>query len=66
MSSLVQTILMASFIVILALLGLGVGWLITGKNRLRGSCGRTPRASKDDSCGTTNECELCKKPKKDE
>ena len=35
MSSLLQTILMASIIVILALFGLAIGWLITGKNRLK-------------------------------
>jgi hypothetical protein len=66
MSALPLTILLASVIVILALLGLGIGWLITGKSKLRGSCGRGPNTDKDASCGTTRTCEICRKDKKDD
>lgn len=66
MSVLPLTILLATGIVILALLGLAIGWLITGKSRLRGSCGRGPKTDKDASCGTQNSCEICRKDKKDE
>lgn len=66
MSALALTILLATAIVILALLGLAIGWLITGKSKLRGSCGRGPNTDKDGSCGTQNTCEICRKDKKDE
>lgn len=66
MSALPLTILLATVIVILALLGLGIGWLITGKSKLRGSCGRGSNREKDGSCGTQNTCEICGKDKKDE
>ncbi|MFV0340160.1 MAG: hypothetical protein ACK5MA_05965 [Parachlamydiaceae bacterium] len=66
MEALPLTILLASVIVLLAILGLAIGWLITGKSKIRGSCGRGANKDKDDSCGTSTTCEICRKDKKDE
>lgn len=52
------TIILASVAVLFALIGLGIGWLISGRQRLKGSCGRT---GKEDA-----PCEVCKKDKCDE
>ncbi len=55
MSTTLLTILLATIIVLLALLGLAIGWLLTGKSKLKGSCGR------GGSCDTpTKGCSICR------
>lgn len=62
MSTLLLTLTIAFVIVMLALAGLAIGWLLTGKSIIRpGACGRDPTKKRDDkSCGT-NTCSLCEK-----
>lgn len=61
MENLLQTILFAGVFVIIALCLLGLGLLITGKQKIKGgTCGRDPNKTKDDSCGTPRSgCSLC-------
>lgn len=64
MSTLTLTIFLAFVFVMLAMVGLGIGWLLTGKSILKaGACGRDPNKKvKDEDCGKTSSCGLCKKP----
>lgn len=60
MSSLLTTLLISFFLILLALASLAVGWLLTGKQKLKaGACGRDPNKSQDDGCGSTVNCQLC-------
>lgn len=60
MSLFTLTFLLAFILVILALMGLGIGWMITGKSKIRGgTCGRDPTKKKDPSCGENKSCGLC-------
>lgn len=62
MSTLMLTILIAFVFVILAIAGLAIGWLFTGKSSIRaGSCGRLPNKDRDQGCGTNSTCSLCEK-----
>ncbi|MCB1112105.1 MAG: hypothetical protein H7A37_08035 [Chlamydiales bacterium] len=63
MENLLQTIVIAFVIFGGALALLGLGWLVTGKKKLRGgTCGRDPTKKQDDpSC--QSRCELCDKDK---
>lgn len=54
MSDLAKTIVAAVIVFILAAICLGIGFLISGKNRLRKRCGMRP---KDDANSST--CPLC-------
>lgn len=67
MSQWMLTLGLAFFLVFVAILCLGIGWLITGKTRVRGGmCGRDP-TKKEDSCDDTEDkgCSVChKEPKK--
>lgn len=63
MNTLLVTLVIAFIIIILAVSSLAIGWLITGKQKLKaGACGRDPNKKKDDSCGTGANCQLCEKP----
>lgn len=64
MDNLIAT-LIAAFILILASLALlGIGWLITGKSKIKpGACGKLPNQKKDKSCGEKSSCDLCEKNK---
>ena len=61
MSNLVLTIIIAFVIIMIALVGLGISLLLTGRGRIqRGSCGRDPTKKREDSsCGTDQTCGLC-------
>lgn len=62
MSTLVITIIIASILIELALIGLGISWLLTGKSSLRpGACGRDPTKKKDEC--SKNSCDLCEREK---
>jgi hypothetical protein len=61
--NLTTTILAASLLMGLAVLGLLIGYLITGKTRLRKGCGMQPK-DKDGPCtlcGTKKKCDKEKK-----
>lgn len=65
MSTLAITILLAFAVVAIALVFLGIGWLLTGKPRIiRGACGMDPNKVRDERCGSDISCEVCKKPVK--
>lgn len=65
MSTLLTTLLIAFIIITLAIASLAIGWLITGKQKLKpGACGRDPNKAKDDHCGSEVDCQLCAKPEK--
>ncbi|MCB1149517.1 MAG: hypothetical protein KDK48_05065 [Chlamydiia bacterium] len=61
MSGIVTTILLATGVLLVALLFFAIGWLITGKNRIiRGACGMDPNKVRDKRCGTKDiKCDLC-------
>ena len=58
MSHFTYTLAVASILVMLALLGLGLGFLI-GKKKLRNQCGYNPDHDKDSACGGKKSCGLC-------
>lgn len=56
------TLIVAFAFVLVALLLLGIGWLITGKAKIQaGSCGRDPHKKKTDNCGSDVSCTLCER-----
>lgn len=62
MSTLLVTVFLAFIIVIVAIALLAIGWLATGKSRIRpGACGRAPQRDRDGECGTNSTCSLCKR-----
>lgn len=64
MPDLFLLLMIAFIVIILAIACLAVGWLITGKTKIeKGACGRDPTKSRDESCQTTNSCDLCEEPK---
>ena len=53
------TLLFSVIVVTLALLGMSIGYLISGRP-LQKKCGSKPSKSRDKSCGTGDQtCELC-------
>lgn len=71
MSTLLFTLSIAFIIVLVSMALLAIGWLITGKPRIRaGMCGRDPNKKVNkDECGTSVNCQLCDKtqePQKEE
>lgn len=66
MSNLFFTLILAFVLIVIAIAGLAIGWLITGKTKIeRGACGRDPTKKRDESCATTGTCDLCA-PEKDQ
>ncbi|MDF2577477.1 MAG: conserved putative rane protein [Chlamydiales bacterium] len=66
MEKLGPTLLATIVIFGLAIIGLMIGWIITGKSKLkRGSCSSVPNDPKDDECGNKASCSLCGKGPKD-
>jgi len=62
MSSLLLTLGIAFLIVLISIGLLAIGWLISGKSRIRaGACGRDPHKNREDKegCGTSISCQLC-------
>ena len=69
MSTLVTTIVIAAIVLVLAGGGLAIGLILTGKPKLRGSCGWDPSKKRSESCGKKIKCPLCEnegKKEKDE
>ncbi len=59
MSSLLLTLAIAFVIVLISIGLLAIGWLISGKARIRpGACGRDPHKNRED-CQTSASCQLC-------
>ena len=64
MSNLVLTLGLAFIIIMIALALLALGWLLTGKSKMRpGACGRDPNQKQDENCGSNVSCQLCDKQK---
>ncbi len=64
MSTFITTAVLAVIVVLIAIAGISIGWLITGKSKVRlGMCGRDPTAKRSDKegCGTEISCSLCDK-----
>ncbi len=59
MDDIITTIAIAFVFIALAVAGLAIGWMITGKSKLKGSCGGK-RPNGDGSCG------VCGKGKDDD
>lgn len=60
MSQMLLTILLSIILVVLALAGLAIGYIITGKPRLtRGTCGWNPRQANGKRAKTDVKCGLC-------
>ncbi len=60
MKPLVITLILAVLLVALALAGLAIGLILTGKSRLQlGACGRYPKRRRDEHCGVETHCPLC-------
>lgn len=69
MTSLFTTAFLAIIVVLIAMAVIAIGWLITGKSRVRlGMCGRDPTAKRDDKegCGKDISCSICEKTDKKE
>jgi hypothetical protein len=66
MSSLLFTLAIAFVIVLISIGLLAIGWLISGRARIRaGTCGRDPTKKQDEKegCGTSASCQLCDQTK---
>lgn len=61
MSLFILTLISAFVVVVLAFLCMAIGWLITGKSKIKGGmCGRDPTKKKESkSCGDDVRCDLC-------
>ncbi len=67
MSNFLTTLAVAAIVVVLALLLMGIGWLITGKSKIvRGGCGMDPNKRRDDNCDRDTSCSLCGRNPDDE
>lgn len=64
MSNFVITLIIAIVLMLLALIGLGIGWILTGKSFSRGSCGYNPNKKKS-RCDSNSSCDLCAPEKKE-
>jgi hypothetical protein len=63
MDNLILTLAIAFVLIVAALAFFGIGWLITGKSKIKpGACGRTPTENRGKDCGDQSSCDLCKKP----
>ncbi|MDF2550280.1 MAG: hypothetical protein K0S07_1347 [Chlamydiales bacterium] len=58
MSTWLATLTVTFVLIAIALLGLGIGRLLTGKNRISKGCG-SPVPEKDGSCKNQGNCSLC-------
>lgn len=62
MSSFLVTVILTVILVALAIVGLSIGLILTGKSRIRGgSCGMIPGKKRDASCDDQPSCGLCGK-----
>ncbi len=65
MAHLSFTILLAGCLVLLALFGLGLGYIVA-KKKLDKRCGYNPDDNKNESCGEKKSCHLCQHHDQDE
>jgi hypothetical protein len=63
MNTILLTIVLAFIIVVLAVGLLAIGWLITGKSKIKlGACGRDPNKKRDEDCSSNNSsCGICER-----
>lgn len=67
LSTFLGTFFIALILIVVALLMIGLSWLVTGKQKIKGgSCGRLPKKEKDETCGTKESCRLCQAEHKKE
>lgn len=59
MSPTVLTFILAFVLVLLAAVGLAIGYILTGRNKLRRMCGSTPNKKPGKDCGKDATCPLC-------
>lgn len=59
MKQILLTVALGIVFILLALLGLSIGYLITGKPKLKNRCGQIPGKEKDKQCGTDKTCPIC-------
>lgn len=60
MESLVVTVAISIVLVFLAVAGLAIGLILTGKSKItRGTCGYNPKKERSDDCGKKIKCGLC-------
>lgn len=60
-----ETFSIAAVLIIIALLMIGLSWVLTGRQKVKGgTCGRDPTKEKDTSCGSN--CSLCENGTKQE
>ncbi len=66
MSGFVLTLIISVILVLLAVGGLCIGLIITGKTHIvRGACGRAPSTRRDEHCGKEVQCTLCESNKEE-
>lgn len=63
MENLTLTIFFAFIVISIALFALAIGWLFTGKSKIKGGmCGRRPdQTKKSEECGKEISCQICEK-----
>jgi hypothetical protein len=67
MGGLWTTILISAVVVLLAVAGLAIGIILTGKSKLNvRRCGWDPHKKRDESCGKKIKCPLCQSEKNDD
>ena len=67
MSNLYLTVALSLLIVFVSLSLLAIGWILTGKSKLRlGMCGRDPTQKKSKECGKDISCVVCGKKQEEE
>jgi hypothetical protein len=64
MDSIITTIALAFVFIALGIAALAIGYLVTGRSKMRGNkCGTNPH---DKSCDTKTHCDLCGKGEEDD
>ena len=58
----IKTFIIALVLIFLSLVGLAIGYLITGKTKLQKRCGKLPKSEKCDK--DQENCEICSKGNK--
>ncbi|MEM1282362.1 MAG: hypothetical protein AAGG81_02280 [Chlamydiota bacterium] len=66
MDKFLETFSIAAVLIVIALVMIGLSWVLTGKQKIKGgTCGRDPTKEQDKSCGTKVSCTLCDKGSKE-
>jgi len=67
MSNLMLTIILASLIFSLAIALFSIGRILRGRSCIRpGGCGFDPTKKRDEDCGDSRDCSLCKPEREEE